>query len=81
MVLIHCKIIICLIRLLSANYIEKNSSDDLAKVVICGGARATKKKKSFFSSYIESFGFRDIFFLILNLLFFIQFTKFTVHAW
>ena len=43
----------------SAHYITKNSSRDLAKVVISDEARATKKKSFFL--HIESVCFRDVF--------------------
>ena len=64
---------------MSAYYFGKNSSVDLAKVLISDEARATKKK-NLFSFHILNRFVSGVFFKNLNLLFIIRFTKFTVHA-
>ena len=63
---------------MSGHYIGKRSSLDLAKVVTSNEARATNNQKFF--SHNESFVSGMFFFLNLNLLFIIEFKKFTVHA-
>ena len=45
------------------------------------GQSNAEKNLHLFSSYTESFGFSDVFLYKLNLLFIIQFKKFTVHTW